>query len=144
MIEQALIIGRPAGMEQLIGELLAHSRSARFFARMQDLSTDLEVAPALVLICQHWPEEYTTAQVQALLSRYPLARMICCYGPWCASDGRTRNIWPAAVRVPLAHAGDRLRRELMVIAGKCPPLPLTAGLDEIFDFDHGETESSAV
>jgi hypothetical protein len=91
--------------------------------------------PDLVVICQHWPDEFTERDVRRLLTLYPLARLTCCYGPWCQSDGRSRDIWPLAVRVPAAAAPDRLRRELDVIAGRTRPLPLTASRDEVFLFD---------
>jgi hypothetical protein len=92
--------------------------------------------PELVLVCQHWSDEFTTQDVHCLIARYPLARLVCCYGPWCASDGRTRDIWPLAVRVPTDAAPDRIRRELDVLAGRRRPLPLTASRDEIFLFDN--------
>lgn len=95
--------------------------------------------PELVIVCQHWPDEFAPAEVDRLFRTFPLARFICCYGPWCASDGRTRAIWPLAVRVPVAEAADRIRRELAVVRGERPPLPLTASRDEIFVFDCSET-----
>jgi len=91
--------------------------------------------PELVIVCQHWPNEYTSADVRKLLTAFPLARLVCCYGPWCASDGRTRDIWPLSVRVPAEFAVRRIDIELEVMAGTRPPLPLTASRDEIFLFD---------
>jgi hypothetical protein len=64
-----------------------------------------------------------------------LARLICCYGPWCASDGRTRDVWPLSIRVPTALASRRIDLELEVLTGTRWPLPLTASRDEIFLFD---------
>jgi hypothetical protein len=91
--------------------------------------------PDLVVICQHWPDEYTTSDVRRMLGTFPLARSICCYGPWCASDGRTRDVWPLSIRVPAEWASRRIDLELEVLAGKRWPLPLTASRDEIFLFD---------
>ena len=91
--------------------------------------------PDLVIVCQLCSDEFTEADVRRLLGLFPLARFVCCYGPWCESDGRTRDIWPLAVRVPARFAADRVRRELEVIQGVRPPLPLTASRDEIFLFD---------
>jgi hypothetical protein len=91
--------------------------------------------PDLVVVCQHWPDEFTEQDVRRLLTLCPLARVACAYGPWCQSDGRSRDIWPLAVRVPAAAAPDRIRRELDVIAGRLRPLPLTASRDEVFVFD---------
>jgi len=91
--------------------------------------------PDLVIACQHWPDEYTANEVRQLLRGFPLARLICCYGPWCASDGRTRDVWPLSIRVSAACAPRRIDLELDVIAGTRRPLPLTASRDEIFLFD---------
>ena len=100
--------------------------------------------PDLVIVCQHWPEEYTATEVRQLLAEFPLARLICCYGPWCASDGRTRDIWPLSVRVPAEFAGRRIDLEIEVLGGTRWPLPLTASRDEIFLFDpHLPLESPA-
>ncbi len=89
----------------------------------------------LVVVCQHWPDEYTAGEVRAVLRAFPLARLICCYGSWCGSDGRTRDVWPLAVRVPAAQVARRIDLELDVLAGSRWPLPLTASRDEIFLFD---------
>lgn len=91
--------------------------------------------PDLVIVCQHWPDEYTATEVRQVLGVFPLARLICCYGLWCASDGRTRDIWPLAIRVPGDFAAKRIDLELEVLAGTRWPLPLTASRDEIFLFD---------
>jgi hypothetical protein len=93
----------------------------------------------LVIVCQLWPDEYTPADLRDLLRAFPLARLVCGYGPWCASDGRTRDVWPLAVRVPAEFVARRIDLELEVLAGdRWPlplPLPLTASRDEIFAFD---------
>jgi hypothetical protein len=94
-----------------------------------------DLQPDLVVVCQHWPDEFPPAEVGRLFRECPLARFVVCYGPWCASDGRTRAIWPLAVRVPANEADDRLRLELDVLGGERAPLPLTASRDEVFVFD---------
>jgi hypothetical protein len=91
--------------------------------------------PDLVIACQHWPDEYTERDVLRLIGLFPLARIACCYGPWCQADGRRRDIWPLAVRVPVELAAERIDRELEVLAGRRRPLPLTASRDEVFLFD---------
>lgn len=94
--------------------------------------------PDVVLICQHWSDEFTEQDVRRLLTAFPLARIACCYGPWCESDGRTRDVWPLSVRVPVRCAAGRIAREFEVLAGLRAPLPLTASRDEIFLFDADE------
>lgn len=88
----------------------------------------------LLIVIQQWPDEYTSADVSRLLALMPLSRLVCCYGPWCESDGRNRDIWPLAARVPQRDAEARIRLELSVLRGQLAPLPLTAGRDEIFAF----------
>jgi len=92
-------------------------------------------AADLVVIRQAWPDEYTPGDVARLAAALPLARWVCCYEPWCASDGRRRSTWPEASRVPLARVAERLKREQAVLAGRSRPLPLTASRDETFRFD---------
>ena len=90
--------------------------------------------PDLVVVLQTWPDQFLAAAVQQLLSQFPLARVVCCYGPWCDSDGRSFDTtWPLAVRVPLQDAGARIEQELAALCdGRPPPLPLTASRGEIF------------
>jgi hypothetical protein len=105
-------------------------------AELAARSTDDGWFPELVIVCQHGSDEFAEPDVHRLIGLFPLARLVCCYGHWCASDGRTRDIWPLAVRVPVDAATERVRRELDVLSGRRPPLPLTASRDEIFLFDN--------
>jgi len=101
---------------------------------------DQDWIPNLVVVLQSWPDQYSVEDFHGLLRNFPLARLVLCFGPWCDSDGRTRSIWPLAVRVPAAAAVPRLERELALFetpAPAAPPLPLTASRTEIFDFDFG-------
>jgi hypothetical protein len=118
--------------------LIDGGNDARFAASVPGISERPEDSgwfPDLVVVCQHWPEEFTEQDVRRLLRMYPLARVTCCYGLWCESDGRNRDIWPLSVRVPVRSAADRIGRELEVIAGFRRPLPLTASRDEVFLFE---------
>lgn len=93
--------------------------------------------PDLLVACQQWSHEYTSGEVVDLLRLLPITRIVCCYGPWCGSDGRSGTAWPLPCRVPLAEAAERIARELEVISGRRRSLPLTATRDETFAFDHG-------
>jgi hypothetical protein len=99
------------------------------------LTIDRHWFPDLGVVCQHWPDEFARSGVERLLSLLPVTRWVCCFGAWCESDGRNRDIWPLSVRVAARCAGDRIRRELAVLAGEQSALPLTAARDEIFEFD---------
>lgn len=133
---QSLIVGNPDGMEDAVSQVLLHSESAQFEREVNDFTPFIETPPDLVLVCQQWPDEYTNEFVAELIATFPLSRLICSYSRWCGSDGRTRNIWPASVRVEAAKAARRVQQEVEVISGLRDPLPLTAGLDEVFLFDH--------
>src|SRR5262245_34618790 len=94
--------------------------------------------PDLVVVLQAWPDQYSESEVHDLIALCPLARIVSCYGPWCDSDGRTRTIWPPAVRVSAAAAQGRLAHELTGLRQResaSATLPLTASRAEIFEFD---------
>ena len=143
----ALIVGRSdaAEMRPVADMIAEHAPDAdrRFAPTVTDA---VETAfgggwfPDLVLVCQHWSDECAPSDVRKLFSRLPLARWVVCLGAWCESDGRTRDIWPRAVCVPARAAGDRIRAELEIVAGRRAPLPLTASRDEA---THFEAESLA-
>jgi hypothetical protein len=107
---------------------------------------DEDWIPDLVVVLQSWPDQYSVEDFHGLLTKFPLARLVLGYGPWCDSDGRTRSIWPLAVRVPATAAVPRLERELTLFetpAPTVPLLPLTASRTEIFEFDFGCGQSPA-
>ena len=59
--------------------------------------------PELVVICQTWSDQFPAEEIHGLIAWLPFARLICCYSTWCDSDGRTRELWPLAVRIPAAE-----------------------------------------
>ncbi|MCA9079997.1 MAG: hypothetical protein KDA58_05530 [Planctomycetaceae bacterium] len=130
------IVGRTQAMDVAIVALNQAVRTVEHWGTLGDaLAAEVTAAPDLVLVCQHWSDEYRTDEVEQLLATCPLARVICCYGPWCASDGRTRNVWPLALRVPVEQAAMRIEAERLVALGLRAPLPCTATVEEIFAFD---------
>ena len=89
----------------------------------------------LIVVVQTWSDEFPLRDFLRLSGSGPLSRVLCCYGPWCVSDGRSRQDWPLALRVPLEQIDAALRSEMLQfttseLAGN--PLPWTAGRDEIF------------
>jgi len=101
-------------------------------------STESGWWPELIIVLQAWPDQYRATEVEELISLCPLARIVCCFGPWCDSDGRTRSIWPPGVRVPAAAFASRFEHELALLSGSRDvgsPLPLTASRTEAFEFD---------
>ena len=89
-------------------------------------------SPTLVLIYQSYPDEYPREDVERLIGRMPLSRVVVVFGPWCESIGRTEQVWPIGWCVPLGHAPTRLKREIDGIARNESPLPATTSRDEAF------------
>ena len=98
----------------------------------QVLQAALFEQPDLLMVQQAWSDEFRVDEVRALLSACPLTRIVCVYGPLCNSDGRTRSAWPLVTRVSEHELNRRLERELQAIQHNHPPLPWTAGYDELF------------
>jgi len=127
--------------------VFAASKTAVEFSELRQLVGHDGWYPDLVIVLQTWPDQFSEAEIHELITRCPLARIICCFGPWCDSDGRTRSIWPLAVRVPVAAARTRIAKEVALLRNPLSasrPLPLTASRGEIFDFDFGRTASAAL
>jgi hypothetical protein len=136
MIDSLLIIGGESGMADVVQSAWS---VAHRVDRVPTISAALgNLSPAdLILVLQHDPDEYSRSDVRSLLEKFPISRVVNCQSEWCASAGRTRQIWPPAICVSQAAAPQRIRQELEILAGQRAPLPWTAGLDEIFAFDQG-------
>ena len=137
-----LILGRTQAteMQAVVASVRNHvsQKQIQYFSDIETasrFSSERNWYPDLVVVCQNWPDEFPEADVLQLLSLFPLARWVCCFGVWCESDGRNRDIWPAATRTPARNAEARIRRELAVLQGTHPVLPLTASRDETYEFD---------
>ncbi|MGD9857622.1 MAG: hypothetical protein AB7U20_21980 [Planctomycetaceae bacterium] len=131
---QVIIVGpvESAPYTEIV-ETVQRSVSAEDVRAVGDLAEISRTPPAdLIVVLQQWPDEYTPAEVQDLIDSAPLARLLVCYGPWCDSDGRTRDVWPLGIRVPIAAAPARLILEIAKLRGECPPLPLTADRNETY------------
>ncbi len=95
--------------------------------------------PDLIVVLQSWSDQFSENDFHKVLALCPLARIVCCFGAWCDSDGRTRSIWPLAVRIPIVAARRRLINELALLENHhspVAPLPLTASRAEIFESDY--------
>ena len=96
------------------------------------LATQLTSTAELIVVWQSQPDEYARADVQQLLGAAPLASVVCVYGPWCESDGRTRSVWPASFRVPAWQADRRFVEELERFRAGQPRLPWTAAREDVW------------
>ncbi len=112
--------------------------------------------PDLIVLVQTWPDEFHFTEFLSLPGMGPFSRVICCFGPWCISDGRSRQDFPLAIRVPLGDFRPALLREWeqlstgtaswQMLPASVPTLaasttkshdsilPWTAGRDEIFEY----------
>ena len=86
----------------------------------------------LVIVFQSYSDQFSTDTVNSLVGRTIFGRLLCCYGPWCESDGRNRDLWPDAVRIPIRLASGVIQREVDGILRGSEPLPPTAARDEVF------------
>ncbi len=115
-------------------------QTAADVSALRSLVSGENQCPDFIVVCEAWPDQFSEPEVIEILRLCPLARIVCCFGPWCDSSGRTRSIWPLAVRTPAAAAQMRLTRELAMLEDQqstARVLPLTASRAEIFEFDYG-------
>ena len=97
----------------------------------------------LTIVLQSWSDEFAADEVNQLVGATLFRRLLCCYGPWCESDGRNRDTWPDANRVPLRIARRIVEWEMLRISRDEPAVPPTSARDEIFDYRLGEPEDWA-
>lgn len=92
--------------------------------------------PELIVLFQGFSDQYSPSEIDQLFEKHPLSRVLVAYGPYCESDGRTRHLWPQTVRVPLWRLPQRIKREIEVLTGNSPALPLTATREETVHFEY--------
>ena len=133
---------RSSEFEVVLGDVQAVVPSESIFcvAGLSELRDwlGLEAPPDLIVFVQTWPDEFQFEQLLTLPGIGPYSRILCCYGPWCASDGRSRQEFPLAARVPLEQLGFALAIELQQSTA---PLPWTAGRDEVFGYRYQTAEA---
>ncbi|WP_437185387.1 hypothetical protein SH668x_002490 [Planctomicrobium sp. SH668] len=132
-----LVIGRTEGVEHIVASAETQVDSSHRFESI-GAAIESNLPAELLLVLQHWSDEYSPEEIRGLLETFPLARVVVSQGPWSVSDRRTRQYWPAAMCVAAESAQRRIAQEFEVLAGKRAPLPWTAGIDEIFAFDFAE------
>lgn len=118
--------------------------------RITDEFSDLETAlqnPArfedtqMTIVLQSYSDQYAGPAIDQLIGITLFQRLLCCYGPWCESDGRNRTLWPDALRIPVRLAQSVVELELPGVGAEADPIPPTAARDEIFA--HRLIETSA-
>lgn len=149
---QILIIGQTnrAEAQSLMEWIPATLQDAQVTPHLDIEQAVIELArtqqiPDLIVVIQSHLDEYCQQDIDELGRLAPLARWVVCSGAWCESEGRTRNLWPPAVRVPLRSATLRLFDEWRMLCGKhMKSLPLSGSREETFDADHGPLISATV
>ena len=94
------------------------------------LGTRLPVG--LTIVLQTWSDQFSPTEVNRLIGATLYSGLLCCYGEWCESDGRSRPTWPHSARVPVRYAKTVIQREIRRVAAGRTVMPLTASRDEIF------------
>ena len=143
---QLLIVGHTDRAEASpLADWMSHALQPANVARHASLGEALDQLaggdwiPDLIVVVQSWPDEVTRQEIDRLSRFAPLARWVVCCGSWCESDGRTRDLWPLAVRVPLRSAMSRLQHEWRLLCGEnVASLPMSASREETFAIDHPE------
>lgn len=117
--------------------------------RAMRLLQQTHLIPDLIVVIETHPDEYSRSDIDQLTVHAPLARWVVGYGDWSESAGRTRDLWPMAVRIPMRSIGPRLQQEWDLLNGKsATPLPMSGSREEIFGADyqwrHQPTEPATV
>lgn len=97
----------------------------------------------MTIVLQSWSDQFSQRSADRLIGQTLFRRLICCYGPWCESDSRNRDIWPNAHRVPLRVVQRVIEWEVIRIGRGEPAIPPTSARDEIFAYRLGEPEDWA-
>ncbi|MEZ6128306.1 MAG: hypothetical protein R3C59_06470 [Planctomycetaceae bacterium] len=133
-----LVIGQAVRREfSSLVKWLCRQRQIRFVSDFPDVDgalkdPDLLASADLTIVLQSWSDQYAAKAVDRLIGHTLNGRLLCCYGPWCESDGRNRTIWPDAARVPVRLAAAVIADELVRFAVSIPPLFPTSARDEVF------------
>ncbi len=54
-------------------------------------------APAMIVVAQSWPNQFSERRIEELRRASPLARIVRLLGTWMDGDGRTGKPWPATM-----------------------------------------------
>ncbi len=119
-------------------DFLQRSSDVRIVGQYDTISDSLQqglgqsVAADFVVVLQTFSDEYSQTEAGLLIGQMLFGRVFCCYGPWCPSDGRSHEVWPVSVRVPIHSAVPIIMQELGAFQnGEAPLSPMSAA-EEVF------------
>jgi len=75
------------------------------------------LGPAVVVIAQSYPGEFSAESLDRLRRRVPLARFVGLLGSWCEGESRSGHPWPGVIRLYWHQWIPRAVRELAELAG---------------------------
>lgn len=138
-IAEVVIIGRDDDISfrellQVLRKTAQIHLKAQYLTLPEALAAGLgqSVPTDFVVVLQSWSDEFAQPEINELIGRLLFGRILCCYGPWCAADGRSHERWPVAFRVPAASAAALIDLELAGFRDQTLPLsPMSAG-EEVF------------
>jgi len=104
----------------------------------------LDAAVDIVIVLQAFSDEYSATEAGLLIGQMLFRRVFCCYGPWCGADGRSHEIWPVSLRVPVDSAIPVISSEIDGILKASPPLLPLAAAEEVFAHRLQQAASSTV
>ncbi|HBO45647.1 MAG TPA: hypothetical protein DD670_17310 [Planctomycetaceae bacterium] len=94
---------------------------------------DSSFAPAMIVLAQGYPGQFSNDSVDRLRRAAPLARIVGLLGSWCEGEARTGRPWPAAIRIywhQWPGQGDRELASLAAGVRSAWSLPGTATEEE--------------
>ncbi|MDZ7619387.1 MAG: hypothetical protein U1E05_20495 [Patescibacteria group bacterium] len=112
---------------------LARVTTACSPAEAEQVLADGRCPADLIVVAQSFPGEFSTAAIDRLRRRAPLARVIGLLGSWCEGEVRSGEPWPATIRVYWHQWRDRCAAELQRLHAARPAawsLPATATEEE--------------
>lgn len=89
--------------------------------------------PAVIVVAQSYPGEFSTESLDRLRRRVPLARIVGLLGSWCEGETRSGQPWPGAIRLYWHQWIPQAHRELAGLiggTGSAWSLPTTATDEE--------------
>jgi hypothetical protein len=96
----------------------------------------------LIVIEQTTSDEFEPAEADEFLAAVQACQVVVVYGSWCEGDGRTRNIWPPALRCPQVWAERWIRQILDALRSRDVELPWTASREEVMRWIFPKTSTS--
>ena len=119
-------------------QMLHRNNQSRVVSEFRTLLGALEaglgqaMSADFVIVLQSYSNEFSQQEINELIGRCLFGRILCCYGPWCTSDGRSHELWPVAFRIPATSATSIVELELLGFQTNTQALfPMSAG-EEVF------------